>query len=340
MILVTGATGLVGRHLIAELSKSKIAFKAGFRNTAKIEEVRQFLFAYFDGFTEENWQTIHWVSCDINDIPELENAFKNITHVYHCAGYISYDVSEKNYQKLRKINIEGTANVVNMALKFSVEKLVHVSSIAALGSAPKNQQITEESARDENSLTDNYAITKFGAEMEVWRASQEGLNVAIVNPGVIIGAGNWDVGSCKIFTKVNKGLKFTIPLTTGFVAVEDVVTALIELMNSNIKNERFILVSENLSFEEVITQIATNLNKPIPTKVIRPWMVKIGWLVQYVGRKIFGTRQQIQKSAIKSAFGQSFYNNEKAKTVLGIDFIPIEKSILRTAHFFKQTNSF
>ncbi|MDR6299453.1 SDR family oxidoreductase [Mesonia maritima] len=336
MILVTGATGLVGSHLLAKLVLEETPIRALYRSEEKISLAKKVLATYFKEKTEKYFSKIEWFKADITDIPTLTDAFKGISYVYHCAGLISYDV--RDYKKLRKINIEGTANVVNIALSKNIKKLCHVSSIASLGDEIGTKKITENSPRINENFHDNYSITKYGGEMEVWRASQEGLSVVIVNPGVIIGNGFWDAGSGLLFKKVANGLRYHFPLTTGFVGVEDVVNIMRKLMQSDLQNERFIIISENLSFKEVLQQIAVSIHKPKPTKRLHSWMVFLGWIFQSLGKFFFNTKKELTSRSIKAISSRSYYSNEKVKEKLNYEFQPIEKVIQKTGKEFISEN--
>lgn len=332
MILVTGATGLVGSHLLAHLLQQEVSIRALYRSEAKIAHTKKIIKSYFTETSLPNTEKIEWVKADITNIPVLQDVFQDIDVVYHCAGLISYDV--RDYKKLRKINIEGTANVVNLALHYKVKKLCHVSSIAALGEEIKSREINEKSPRNNEGPHNNYSITKYGAEMEVWRASQEGLPVIIVSPGVIIGQGFWESGSGRLFSRVAKGLSYYLPLTTGFVAVEDVAKAMIKLTKSNLENETYILVAESLSFKSVLEQIAENLNASKPSKKLKSWMVFIGWLFQSLGNSLFNTKQEITYHSIKGFKNKSNYDNSKVKKAIDFEFTNISESIQKTAKAF------
>lgn len=331
MILVTGATGLVGAHLLAKLLQSEQNLRALFRSESKLQATKKIFTYYFGENADRYFSKITWFKADISDIPALTEAFEGVSQVYHCAGLISFD--PKDYHKLRKTNIEGTANVVNLCLEFKVEKLCHVSSIATLSKEPNNEAVTENSAflHNGNSV---YAITKYGAEMEVWRGSQEGLDVVIVNPGVIIGAGNWNSGSGLLFKKIDQGLNYHFSKTTGFVGVEDVVEIMIGLMNKPIKNERYVLIAENLSFITLFSEIAKRLGKPAPSKELKPWMVFIGWLFQYVKSSLFGTKRQITKKSYKTLFETTTYDASKIKKELGFEFRSIHSCVQKTGVVF------
>lgn len=335
MILVTGATGLVGSHLLAKLLQTERCVKALFRSEDKKNTTKKIFSYYYPENAAAYFSKITWIQADLVDIPALTAAFSGISKVYHCAGLISHDPSDHHI--LRKTNTEGTANIVNLCLEFSVEKLCHVSSIAALGKEPDNKPITENSIFEHDGKHSAYALTKFGGEMEVWRASQEGLKVVIVNPGIIIGAGDWDSGSGLLFKKVGRGLKYTFPKITGFVAVEDVVGAMIILMQKNIGGERYILVAENLGFDQVLSEIAKNLHKPLPKRGLKSWMIFFGWLFQCCGNVLFGTKRQITRHSIKGLFGKSIYDASKIKKELDFQFSPIKEAVQKTAmHFLKE----
>ena len=244
MILVTGGTGLVGAHLLLQLTANETEIRAIYRNEKNIRKT-QSLFQLYG--KEAQFHKIQWMEGDIIDVPSLEKAFQGVTHVYHCAALISYNPKDEN--KLRKTNIEGTANIVNFCIDYKVSKLCHVSSIAALGDLKPNETIiTEETEWNPEHYHSDYAISKYGAEMEIWRGQQEGLNVVIVNPGVIFGAGFWQQGSGMFFSAVQKGFPFYTNGTTGYVSATDVASVMIQLMNSNISGERFSVIAENQSF--------------------------------------------------------------------------------------------
>ena len=204
MILVTGGTGLVGSHLLLHLLEKGENVRAIYRNKKNIVKVKS-LFDYYDKV--DLVDKIDWIEADILDIPSLEIAFENVDYVYHCAGFISFDPNDEN--QLRKVNIEGTANIVNFCIAKKIVKLCHVSSIAALGDLTANQIIlTENTEWNPEKLHSDYAISKYGAEMEIWRGQQEGLKAVIVNPGVIFGPRFWNQGSGAFFSTIKKGIPF------------------------------------------------------------------------------------------------------------------------------------
>ena len=203
MILVTGGTGLVGAHLLCKLTDGNEPIRAIYRKENKLNKVKK-VFSYYCEDVEERFNKIEWVVCDLTDIAFLDKIFKDITQVYHCAAFISFDPA--HYKGLMKSNQEGTANVVNQCIHHNIDKLCYVSSIATIGTPIKQKQATEET--EFNTTNANvYALTKHAAESEVWRGSQEGLDVVIVNPGVILGPGFWYKGSGIFISRNSKKTK-------------------------------------------------------------------------------------------------------------------------------------
>jgi len=180
-----------------------------------------------------------------------------------------------------------------------------------------------------------YAITKYGAEMEVWRATQEGIPVVILNPGVIIGPGFWNSGSGEIFKRVWKGLNYYFPKVTGFVGVEDVVKVMRLSMEASLQNESFIVVAENLSFKQVLILVAKSLDKPAPRKQLKPWMISLGWIFEKLTAPFSGKDRRLNRHSAKTAFEDSFYSNEKLTSTFKFEFSPMEKVIATTGKIFK-----
>lgn len=335
MILVTGGTGLVGSHLLYQLVLNKKKVRATYRREKTLQRVKH-VFSYFEKNSEELFNQIDWVEADINDIPALKQAFKGITHVYHCAAFVSFEPDK--YRLLRKINIEGTANIVNLCLSNSIEKLCYVSSIAAIGHKENPEALIDEQTpwnpEEDNSV---YAITKYGAELEVWRGTQEGLNAVIVNPGVILGAGYWNGGSSgSLFKQVYKGMTYYVKGIVGYVDVFDVVDAMIKLMNNNINNEGFILISENITFQEFQNKVAKGLNVKPPYKEAKSWLLGLAWRLDWVGHKLFGKRRNLSKQTAKSALSITIYDNSKIKEALDFKFKTIDQSIEEICELYKR----
>lgn len=331
MILITGGTGFLGAHLLFKLLSENQIVRAIYRNENKLKQVKR-IFSYYTKDADTLFNSIEWVKADLNDIPSLMEAFKSITHVYHCAAFVSFEPDKFN--SLQKINIEGTANIVNLCLSEHIKKLCYVSSIAAIGKPKKGVITTEET--DWNPEADNsvYAITKYGAELEVWRAAQEGLNTIIINPGVIIGPGIWKHGSGSIFKTIYQGTNYYTSGLVSLVAVHDVVNCMTQLMNSALINERFIIVAENWGSEQFIKTIAHALNVKPPSKEAKKWLLQLGWRLDWLTHKLFGKRRKLTRQLADSLISKTAYSSAKLKEHLKTEFTPIHDSIATTAALF------
>lgn len=318
MILVTGATGLVGSHLVLRLVSQNLQVRALFRK----EEAKKRVLQVFEYYRKQDlYDKIEWVQADIVDVPSLEAAFENVDYVYHCAALISFD--PKDEEKLRKANIEGTANVVNLCVDFGIKKLCYVSSIAALGDLKDFESVvTEETEWNPEFHHSDYAISKYGAEMEVWRGHQEGLQVVVVNPGVILGPVFWTNGSGEIYERVQKGLAFYTKGGTGFVTVDDVVNAMIVLMQSEISAERFVLVSETLTYQDLTNLIAEKLKVNPPKIKAKRWMTGLAWRLDYL-LALFGKKRTLSKNMARTLHAIEYYDASKVKKMTGIEFVKI-----------------
>lgn len=323
MVLVTGGTGLVGAHILLHLIENGETVRAIYRNLSSVEKTKS-LFSLYK--KESLFENIQWIQADITDTPSLEIAFEDIDYVYHCAALISFD--PKDEELIRKINIEGTANIVNFCIAKNIKKLCFVSSIAALGDiAPHEKIITEATEWNPEKPHSDYAISKYGAEMEIWRGQQEGLNSIIVNPGVIIGPGFREQGSGKIFAEVANGLRFYTLGTTGFVAVTDVVRIAFQLMKSDIANERFTLIADNIIFREIIDTIAGSLKTKKPSFHANPFFMEVCWRIDWILSTVLMQKRKLTRATAKASFSKNLYSNEKIKTALKTDFTDIKAYI-------------
>ena len=324
MILVTGGTGLVGSHLLVRLAQENEPIRAIYRTLESIEKTKK-VFSYYTNTTKDLFTNIEWIQADITDVPSMTPAFKDVKKVYHCAAVISFDPAD--YRTMRKVNIHGTAIIANLAIDAKVEKLCFVSSIATIGDDSKKELANEENDWGGNEKNNGYAITKYGAETEVWRASQEGVDVVIVNPGVILGSGFWTSGSGKMFSEIDKGFSYYSEGVTGFVGVKDVVRCMVQLMQSNCKNQRFILVSENKSFKEVLFSIAEALGKKKPKRCVQPWQASLLWRWEWLVSKITSRKIRMSKYTAKTLFRKTYYSSEKCKIQLEVTFKSAEEVI-------------
>ncbi len=319
MILVTGGAGLLGAALITQLLDEGKKVRAIYNKTL------------LPNFNSSN---IEQLQCNILDVVGLEEAMMGIEEVYHCAAIVTFNPKRK--MEMFKINIEGTANVVNAALEAGVKKMVHVSSVAALGRIREDELINETMNWTEETSNSNYGQSKYLAELEVWRGIGEGLNAVMVNPVVILGAGDWNSGSSKLFQSAYNEFPWCAEGTTGFVDVRDVVKAMIQLMESDITAQRFIVSAENRSYRDVFTLMAKAFNKKPPHKIVTPLIAKIVWRLEAL--KSLFTKQDplITKETAKTALAKVNFDNSKLKKHLPqFSYRSIEETIAETCTAFQ-----
>jgi len=322
MILITGATGFLGSEVARQLLQQGQAIRCIKRITSVVPPI---LAPYGD--------LIEWVDADIMDIYSLESAFEGVTQVYHCAAWVSLKSSDKD--PMINVNVNGTANMVNACLQYGA-RLVHVSSVAAIGDAKPGELITENHHLESNGGTDGYAISKLESEMEVWRGIAEGLDAVIVNPSLIIGPNAGTEGSGQLFETVRKGLKFYTSGAIGFVAVEDVAKSMIALMNSDVQAERFIVSAENRDYKNLVAEIARNFDLPPPQREAKPWMMELAWRGTALLAALTGRAAAIDKVSAQSASVQRNYDNGKLRDAIGITFKPISQSIAEVCERLKR----
>jgi dihydroflavonol-4-reductase len=329
MIFVTGGTGLVGSHILLRLAQEGRSFKALKRETSSLQ-ICETVFSHYAA--KELFTKINWVIGDVNDIPSLEKAMEDCSRVLHCAAIVSFHPAEA--ELMRKVNIEGTANVVNIALSKGIEKLGYVSSIAALGRNSTVGIVDEECYFKATKLDSNYALSKYYAEQEVWRGSQEGLDVVIVNPSVILGPGDWNKGSSQIFQKIHSGLKFYTTGSTGYVDVMDVANSLVELLFSSVKNERFIVNGANLKYRDCFDRIAIALGKPKASIKVTPFLKELAWRLEAIRSFITSKTPLLTKETANSSMTDGAYSTEKIKKEIDFQFTPIEQTIKKYCDWF------
>ena len=320
MILVTGGSGLLGNELIKQLLEQDKQVRAICNKTPLTD------------FRADNLQQF---KCDILDVIGLEEAMIGIEQVYHCAGIVNFNPRRR--QEMYKINIEGTANVVNAALYAGVKKMVYVSSVAALGRIRENEPVNETMNWTGETSNSKYGQSKYLAEMEVWRGISEGLDAVMVNPVIILGPGNWNSGSSQLFKTVYNEFPWYANGVTGFVDVRDVVKAMIQLMNSNITAERFIISAENRNYADVFNLIAKAFNKKPPYKKVTPALAKIVWRLEAVKSWFTGKSPLITKETTATALAKVNFDNSKLKKYLpDFNYIKIEDSITDTCALLQQ----
>lgn len=334
MILVTGGTGLVGIHLLIELCNANQGpIVAIFRHKEKLTKASQLFLKYA---TKKHWDAIQWVKADITDIPALEQVFETtkITQVYHCAALVTFKRSA--FTSLKKVNIEGTANMVNFCVDYKVSKFCYVSSIATLNLKAGQTIIDETSSWNPELDNSGYAISKFGGEMEVWRGVEEGLSAIIVHPGVIVGEVFRKGGSSAIFENLKNGMPFYTEGGSGYITAFDVATAIVKLMNSTIKNESFVLVAENITHKKVTETITKAYGKTAPKISIPRFVLKIIARAEYALEYLFGREPKIAIDLVEGLFSTTNYSSEKLKNRLNFEFKSVLPEIQKIARNMKK----
>lgn len=323
MILVTGGTGLLGTHLILHLHGLGLRPRALYR--AQIPEAIK--------------DKAEWIKGDILDVTELEEAMEGIRQVYHVAGYVSFN--SKHRATMHKINIEGTANVVNACLDAKVDKLVHVSSVAALGRIRVEGPINENMTWSEETSNSEYGRTKFLAEMEVWRGISEGLNAAMVNPVIIIGEhGDWSKGSMNIFRNIYNGFKWFTTGSTGFVDAGDVAKAMVLLMDSSISAERFVISAENLSYKSLFEMIADAFGVKRPSTKVTPFISAMVWRFEKIKSLLTGSDPLITKETARTGMTAATFDNTKFLNAFpSFSYNPLQVSVQRICRALKEQNN-
>ena len=330
MILVTGGTGLLGSHLLYSLIKDGKKVRAIKRPQSDISEVMKVFSRHSDNY-RELYEQIEWMDADILFPEEIDEAMLGISEVYHAAAWVSFDPRQR--EDLINTNTEGTANIVNACVEHQVRKLCHVSSTAALGNAPEGELVNEDMIWNPDKMNTGYSVSKFTSEMEVWRGIEEGLQAVIVNPGIIFGSGFWDRGSSSMFSNIYKGLKFYLRGVTAYVGVEDVVSCMRRLMESDISGQRFILASENLSYQEVFTMIAEKLQVKAPHIEPKPFLSSLAWRLDAF-RSWFGIPRVITRETVMAGRHVSRFSNKKISEICNLEFEPLHSVIDRVGDVF------
>lgn len=317
MILVTGGTGFLGSTVIKRLVEKGNAVIALKRETSIIPE------------SLKASSLIEWVDADITDYFALSDIFERVTQVYHCAAKISYQKDDAEH--MLHVNVEGTRHIVNLSLEHGA-RLLHVSSIAALGSNKLGRPVDEKDKWEYDIHMSNYSLSKYKSELEVWRGITEGLDAVIINPSVIMGASNTKSGSAVIFNLVHKGIKIYPPGSVGIVDVDDVAEIMLLLMDKKeITAERYVLNSENISNKQLLEQIASLLGKKAPTIAAKPFMLQIAWRAAKLIALVKGGRPALTEESARASAEKLMYSNDKIAKELNYSFKPLHKTLREIA---------
>ncbi|HEV7782972.1 MAG TPA: SDR family NAD(P)-dependent oxidoreductase [Chitinophagaceae bacterium] len=325
MILVTGGTGFLGSYLLKHLVEKGLPVRAIRRSNKPLPWIPA-------GILDK----VEWVDGDVLDVVALQEAMENVDTVIHSAAVVSF--VKKDRKEMYKVNVEGTANVVNMALEKEVKRLVYISSVAALGRTAGGGHVDEEKKWEENKVNTHYAISKYKAELQVWRGIGEGLEAVILNPSTILGYGDWHSGSCAIFRNVYEEFKWYSPGINGFVDVEDVARATIALMESVISGQRYIVNGDTWSFRQLQDTIADGFGKKRPHKATTPFLMALAWRMEKIKSLFSGKRPLLTKESARVAQSKTWFENDKIRRELpGFSFTPLEETIKKACEKYAGT---
>lgn len=324
MILVTGGTGFVGSHLLYHLVSSGHRVRAIYRKNSNVNAVKD-VFALYTKAIIPLWRKIQWVEADINDLPALEHAFIGVEYIYHAAAMVSFHRNDR--KALYKTNVQGTANIVNLSIAKGVKKICFVSSTATLSKEADKLVMDENSFWDSGADNNHYAISKYGAEMEVWRGTQEGVPAVIINPAVILGPSIAGKSSSVIIKQYADGMRYYTEGATGFVDVRDVAKAMQDLMQSKIENKRYIMVSENVSYKDFTQMLDKHLDYKTPAKrVSKTTVLGISAITSFIGF-LLDKKPKLTRDTATALFKKNYYSNKAIKEAIGFQFTPLEETV-------------
>jgi dihydroflavonol-4-reductase len=329
--LVTGATGILGSHVVLALLLDNKEVIACRRKNSDLGKVKQ-LFSYYTTNYDALFQKIKWVEVDICDIFSIEEALAGITNVYHCAGFVSFE--KKDRKKLKEINEYGTKNVVDACLHKGIAALCFASSVATINNTDYHLPLTEDVFWKSSGKESDYAISKYNAEREVWRAMEEGLNAVIVNPGIILSPGFWTQSSSRLFDQCYRGNSFYTEGMAAYVVAMDVATIMIKLVESRQFDNRYIVVEGNYSYRSILSQVQTSFNKKAPK--IRAGKTLLNLVKFFNGLFSFLIKKEskLTKAIIAAAFNKQVFSNQKVKNALSYELLPVNDAIKMICNFY------
>lgn len=329
-VLISGASGLLGSHLLVKLLEKEQEIIAMYRSESSKEEAFKVVSYY--GY-QSKWDNIVWEKCDVLDIQRIQDLMVDVDQVYHCAALVSFNPSDA--VKLHKINVEGTKNMVNAALNCGIKKFLHVSSTATIGRADKGSVCTEKTVWNNDDFHTYYAKSKYSSEREVWRGIEEGLDAVIVNPCVIIGPGDPERSSGIVFSTISNGLKFYTGGANAFVDARDVASIMNQLMLSEIKSERFLCIGENMKFKDLFALIANEMNVKEPSIKALKWMTSLAWRISKIISLFSNNKPKITSESARASQKITLFSNEKVKEYLGFEFTPIDKAVKNAVNYLQ-----
>ena len=315
MIFVTGASGLIGSFVCRKLIEKGYAVKALKRSNSDLSLV------------QDIQDQIQWVEGDLMNILEIGDYLEDVEKIIHCAAFVSYDSRDEDL--MHQINVDGTANLVNWAVKKNIHLFVHFSSVASIGK-DKNKDVpvsTEETQWTSGEKTSAYARSKHQAELEVWRGYAEGLNTIIINPSLVLGPGDWHRSSTQIFKYVEQQNRFYTAGTANFVDVRDVAEVTYRLLETDHYGERFIVNAGNVSYKKLFDTIADKMGKNPPQIQVSGPVIKLAILLEKIRSKISGSAPLVTDELAQVSENKHTYDNQKVKHATNIEFHSLEETV-------------
>jgi len=314
-ILLTGGTGFLGSYIIKDLVEKNYTVRALRRSNNLPSYIHKEIF-----------DAVEWVDGDILDVISLEEAMEGIDTVIHAAAIVSF--VKKDREQMYRVNVEGTANVVNMALEKNVRRMIHISSVAALGRTATGGSVNEEKKWEESKVNTHYAKSKYKGELEVWRGISEGLHGVILNPSTILGYGDWNSSSCAIFKNIYEEFKWYTPGINGFVDVQDVSRVVVSMLENVISEQRFVVNGDNWAFKKLMDTIAESLGKKKPSRQTTQLLLNIAWRMEKLKSFFTGKKPLLTRESARVAISQTLFENDKIlKTLPGFSFTPLQQTI-------------
>jgi nucleoside-diphosphate-sugar epimerase len=323
-VLITGGTGFLGAYIIKDLIEKGHRVRAIRRGNTVPAYISPAIF-----------EKVQWIEGDILDVISLEDAMEGVDGVIHAAAIVSFSAADR--RQMIKINVEGTANVVNIAIEKNIKRFVHISSVASLGRTANGERVDEEKKWIDSRLNTQYAISKFHGELEVWRGIGEGLPAVIVNPSTILGYGDWNKGSCAIFKNAWNEFPWYTNGVNGFVDVVDVAAAVSALLESEVAGKRFIVNGDNWSFHQLFDAIAEAFGKKKPSKEATPFLGAVAWRVERFKSLFSGRKPLLTKESAKVAQSKTYFDNTRIlKQIPGFAFTPLEDTIRKACRSYQE----
>ena len=331
MVLVTGATGLLGSHVVVELLNNGFAVRAMLRDEKRKAVIARLLNYYYPDKATLLYNQIEWVFGDIEDLTDVKEALIGVEKVVHCAALVSFH--RRDFWRLINVNRKGTANMVNFSHEAGIKQFVHVSSTAAIGSeTPETDGIKRESNHwNAGEKVSGYSMSKYNAEKEVWRAKEEGLAVSIVNPSLLFGPGSWDESSLTILRTLKNGLKFYTKGANAFVDVRDVTEIILRMLKEEKTGERYLVTGTNTTFKAFFNEACKQMQVKAPSILAGPFLTGLAWRLSGIFSRMVGKRPTITKESARSSQQITVYSNEKVLNAFpGFQFRSLEDTLENT----------